>query len=207
MVGERWQEQAQEQAASLPARSRRARVLVAGSVLAIAAAGGVWLSRVPIATRVIDRELSRKGVAARYHVADLGLGRQRLTDVVIGDPARPDLVADWIETQTDVGFGGARLIAARAGRVRLRGRLVDGRLSLGEIDRLLPTGPRGALTLPALDVSLADARMRLETPYGVVGVSLSGHGRVDGGFRGQYALAADRLARRRRRDRHHRHLS
>lgn len=170
-------------------------MLVAGSVLALAAAGGVWLSRVPIATRVIDRELARKGVSARYRVADLGLGRQRLTDVVIGDPARPDLVADWIETQTDVGLNGAHLVAARAGQIRVRGRLVDGRLSLGALDRLLPKGEGGALTLPALDVSLGDGRMRLETPFGTVGITLSGSGRLDGGFRGRYALAADRLTR------------
>ncbi|NTS63730.1 YdbH domain-containing protein [Sphingomonas sp. HHU CXW] len=195
MSGERRQEQAQEQAASSPARRRRTRVLVAGSVLVVAGVGGVWLSRVPIATRVIDRELARKGVRARYHVADLGLGRQRLTDVVIGDPARPDLVADWIETQTDVGFGGARLIAARAGHVRVRGRLVDGRLSLGALDRLLPRGDGGALTLPALDVSIADGGLRLETPFGIAGMSLSGRGRLDGGFRGRYAVAANRLAR------------
>ncbi len=193
MSGER-QEQARDGVAPPPARSRRTRVLVAGSVLVVAAAGGVWLSRVPIATRVIDRELARKGVSARYRVADLGLGRQRLTDVVIGDPARPDLVADWIETQTDVGLDGARLVAVRAGQVRVRARLVDGRLSLGALDRLLPKGEGGALSLPALDVTLADGRMRLETPFGVVGVGLSGSGRLDGGFRGRYALAADQLA-------------
>ena len=73
-------------------RGRRA--LVAVSVLALAAGAGVWLSRVPIATQVIDRELATRGVPARYHISDLGLGRQRLTNVVIGDPRDPDLVAD-----------------------------------------------------------------------------------------------------------------
>ncbi|WP_019515896.1 intermembrane phospholipid transport protein YdbH family protein [Sphingomonas sp. Mn802worker] len=177
-----------------PVNSRRARVLVAGSTLVLAAVGGVWLSRVPIATRVIDRELARKGVPARYHVSDLGFGRQRLTDVVIGDPAHPDLVADWVETHTDVGLHGAHLIAVHAGRVRVRGRLIGGQLSLGALDRLIPKGGSGAPTLPALDLQLADGAMRLETPYGVAGISLSGRGRLDRGFAGRYALASRVLA-------------
>ena len=61
---------------------------------------GLWLERRPIATHFIDRTMAADGVTAHYRVADLGFGRQRLTDVVIGDPAHPDLVADWIETDT-----------------------------------------------------------------------------------------------------------
>ncbi|MBW6523066.1 YdbH domain-containing protein [Sphingomonas sp. RHCKR47] len=186
-------ERSDDQAKRSPASRRRARVLVAVSTLSLAAVGGVWLSRVPIATRLIDRELATKHVPARYHIEDLGFGRQRLTDVVIGDPAHPDLVADWVETRTDVGFDGPHLIGVRAGRVRVRARLVDGRVSFGALDRLIPTGSGGAPTLPSIDLSLADGAMRLETPYGIAGVSLSGSGRLDGGFTGHYALAAERL--------------
>lgn len=172
---------------------RRRRVAIAASTLAIAIVGVAWLSRVPIATGVIDRELAKRGVTAHYEIADLGFGRQRLTNVVIGDPAHPDLVADWVETRTDVTFGGPHLVAVRAGRVRVRGRLVDGGLSLGEIDRLLPASSGAPFSLPALDLNVADGRMRLETPYGVAGLSLTGAGRLDGGFRGHVAVAAERL--------------
>src|SRR3546814_10898410 len=79
---------------------------------------------------------TEKGVTASDHIADLGFGRQRLTNLVIGDPAHPDLVADWVELSTDIGLSGASVTAVRAGHVRLRGRLVDGTLSLGAIDRL-----------------------------------------------------------------------
>ena len=194
MSGERSDDQAKRSPAAAARRRRRTRVLVSASTLVLAGIGGVWLSRVPIATRVIDRELAGKGVPARYHISDLGFGRQRLTDVVIGDPARPDLVADWVETRTDIGFDGPHLIGVRAGRVRVRGRLVDGRLSLGALDRLIPTDSGGAPTLPALGLSLADGAMRLETPYGVAGISLSGSGMLDDGFDGTYAVAATRLA-------------
>lgn len=166
---------------------------VSVSVLALTAVGGLWLSRVPIATGVIDRELARRGVTARYEVADLGFGRQRLTNVVIGDPGNPDLVADWVETLTDIGLSGPRLVALRAGKVRIRGRMIDGRVTLGEIDRLLPASRGGPFALPALDVAVSDARMRLDTPYGAAGIALSGRGRLDDGFAGTMAVVAPRL--------------
>ncbi|WP_438827081.1 intermembrane phospholipid transport protein YdbH family protein, partial [Sphingomonas bacterium] len=152
---------------------RRQRLALIAGVPLIAVLIGLWSERRPIATHFIDRTLAEHGVTARYQVADLGLGRQRLTAVTIGDPAHPDLVADWIETQTSIGLGGPALTGVRAGRVRIRGRLVDGRLSLGAIDRLLPAGGGGSSGLPALALDVADARLRLETPAGVIGVQAS----------------------------------
>src|SRR3546814_13925590 len=64
----------------------------------------LWTQRKPIAAGYVDRFLAEKGVTARYHIADLGFGRQRLTNLVIGDPAHPDLVADWVELSTDIGL-------------------------------------------------------------------------------------------------------
>lgn len=177
-----------------PRRSRRMRRVAA--LLAIVLVVGLvalWSGRRPIAGRFVDHALAARGVPARYTIADLGLGAQRLTNVVIGDPARPDLVADWVETRVGYGLTGPRLEGVAAGHVRLRGRLVGGRVSLGAIDRLLPPPSGATLALPALRVDVADARMRLETPYGVAGVRLSGSGRLDDGFAGRLAIAADRL--------------
>ncbi|MGQ7370437.1 hypothetical protein ACTGW3_12770, partial [Streptococcus suis] len=85
----------------------------------------------------------------------------------------------------------------RAGHVRVRGRVVDGRITLGESDKLL-TGARAAPgkspALPAMRVDIADARMRLETPVGLVGLKLAGKGRLDDGFAGRVALVAPTLA-------------
>ena len=174
-------------------RRRRGRWL-GGAALAVAVvAAGVWIERKPIASHVVDATLRHDHVRARYHIADLGLGRQRLTDVVIGDPAHPDLVADWIDIHTDLGLHGAHVRGISAGHVRLRGRLVDGHLSLGAIDRLLPPSSGKPFSLPALDLAIQDGRMRLETPYGVVGLRLSGSGRLDNGFAGQLAAISDHL--------------
>jgi hypothetical protein len=155
---------------------------------------GLWMLRRPIAGEVIDRALAAAGVPARYGVADLGFGRQRLVNVVIGDPARPDLVADWIETGMRLTWSGAGVTAIRAGRVRIRGRIVDGRVSLGAIDRLLPAPSGRPFALPRLFVDVSDARMRLETPAGVIGLRLAGRGRLDDGFDGRLAAVAPRIA-------------
>ncbi|WP_236698790.1 YdbH domain-containing protein [Sphingomonas sp. Leaf198] len=174
-----------------PATARRVALGIA--LLLIAALVVLWLVRKPIAEGFIDRELAKAGVPARYDIADLALGGQRLTNVVIGDPAHPDLVADWVETRTGVGLSGPYLEGVRAGKVRLRGRLVDGKVSLGAIDKLLPAPSGKPFALPALDVSVADGRMRLETPQGIVGLKLAGSGKLDDGFRGSLAAISERL--------------
>ncbi|MFN3435525.1 MAG: hypothetical protein ACK4ZY_14135, partial [Sphingomonas sp.] len=176
-----------------PRLARAQRIGIAIGLVLLLACIALWVARKPIAARVIDRELAKRGVAARYGIRDLGFGRQRLTDVVIGDPADPDLVAEWLEAETHVGLDGARLVGVRTGRVRLRGRVVDGRLSLGALDRLMPPSSGKPFALPRLDVQVADGRMRLETPAGVVGMRIAGRGRLDEGFAGTVALVADRL--------------
>lgn len=153
----------------------------------------VWTQRRPIAANVIDQKLAAWRVQARYRVADLGLQRQRLTNVVIGDPAHPDLVADWVAVDTSLSLSGAQIVGVRAGHVRLRGRLINGTLSLGSLDRLLPAPSGKPFALPAIDITVDDARMRLESPQGVIGLKLAGTGRLDDGFRGTIAAVSDRL--------------
>jgi hypothetical protein len=178
-----------------PSRRRRIRFrlgIALGLLLVVLA--GLWLVRKPVAEHFIDDALSRADVPARYVIEDIALGHQRLTDIVIGDPAHPDLVADWVEVQTSVDFGGARVTGVSAGHVRARGRIVDGALSLGSLDRLIPKGKAGAFRLPAIQLDLQDGRLRLRAPQGVVGLKASGSGRLDGGFQGQVAAISERIA-------------
>lgn len=163
------------------------------SVVSLVALLGVWSQRKPIADNYITAYLADRGMPARYRIADIGFNRQRLTDVVIGNPVSPDLVADWVEVSTRVGFDGATVTGLRAGAVRVRGALINGRLALGSIDRLLPP-PRGApITLPAIDLDVADGRMRLTTPQGIIGIKLAGHGRLNDGWTGRAALISETL--------------
>ncbi len=175
------------------ARSRPLRLLAGGTALLAIALAVVWGVRKPIAEHVIDRTFAARHVPVRYTLTDLGLGRQRLTGIVIGDPAHPDLVADWIETETGISLSGPELAGLRIGHARLRGRLVNGRLSFGSLDRLLPASSGKPSALPAIDARIADLRVRLETVSGLVGLRISGAGRLDNGFRGSIAAASDEL--------------
>ncbi|MGN6271128.1 MAG: intermembrane phospholipid transport protein YdbH family protein [Sphingomonas sp.] len=173
--------------------SRAGRLAGVALLAIVVALGGVWIERKPIASHLVDKTLAAKGVRASYRIDDLGLGRQRLSDLVIGDPAHPDLVADWVEVQTTLGLHGVHVSGLEAGHVRLRGKLADGHVSLGAIDRLLPPPSGKPFALPHLDVAVEDGRMRLETPAGVVGLKLSGAGVLDDGFAGQLAAMSSQL--------------
>jgi translocation and assembly module TamB len=181
-------------AAPTVARRRRARVAsLVLLVLVLLALVVAWTQRKPIASGYIDDYLAARGVPARYKIADLGFGRQRLTNVVIGPADQPDLIADWIELRTHVGFSGVVVDEIRTGHARLRARLVNGKVSLGTIDRLLPAPTGKPFTLPGIVADIADLRIRLETPQGVVGLKVAGFGRLDNGFRGRVAVVADTL--------------
>ncbi len=177
-----------------PVRRRWLRVLLGLLLFVIIVLLALWFGRVPIATRVVDNNLAANGVPARYQIEDLGLQRQRLTNVVIGDPNDPDLVADWVETRLSLIGGTPTVTTVSAGKVRLRGTLVDGRLSLGALDRLLPAPSGKPFALPAIELNVADARMRLATPLGVVGLKVTGRGQLNDGFRGTLAAVTDRIA-------------
>ena len=103
-----------------PGRKRRTVAALVAVLLLLLI--GVWSQRKPIARNFVDRELRARGVPARYVITDLGFGRQRLTGLVIGDPAAPELTADTVELRIGYGFGWPRLRAVTARGVRLRGR-------------------------------------------------------------------------------------
>ncbi|QIG79232.1 intermembrane phospholipid transport protein YdbH family protein [Stakelama tenebrarum] len=186
-----------ETAANEVQQGRRWRGLLRALVALLAVLGIVlavlWFRRREIADDFIARELASRGVPARYSVEEIGFRTQRLSDVVIGDPADPDLVAEWIEVDIDL-FSGARVSAVRLGPARLSARLEDGKLSLGHIDKLMPPPSGKPFALPEMRVDIADLRVRLDSGYGAVGLKISGKGRLDDGFRGRMAAVAPELA-------------
>ncbi|WP_244624325.1 YdbH domain-containing protein [Sphingomonas sp. So64.6b] len=177
----------------IPKLGRGAQIIAVIALILLVALIALWTQRKTIASGYVDDYLAEHHVPARYEIADLGLDRQRLTNVVIGDPASPDLVADWVELRTNIGFSGASVTGIRAGQVRLRGRLIDGTLSLGALDRLMPAPSGKPFALPGIDLDVVDGRMRLETPHGLVGLKLTGRGRLDNGFAGTLAAVSNRI--------------
>ncbi|HEX5182553.1 MAG TPA: YdbH domain-containing protein [Allosphingosinicella sp.] len=170
-------------------------ILLACLVLLLVGLVVLWFERVPIARHYVDRELARRGVHATYRIGRIGFGTERLDDVVIGDPADPDLTARRVAVRLSWGLHAPRvgLIVARG--VRLHGRLVDGKLRLGEVDKLIAGPPSNApFRLPDQDVDVADAALRLDTQAGRIGIGVEGRGNLADGFRGRMAAVAHRLA-------------
>lgn len=153
-----------------------------------------WTQRRPIASDFIDRELARRNVHATYEVKTIGFGTQRLENLVIGDPRNPDLTARWVEVRLSWGLRRPKVTLITARGVRLNARLgKDGRISFGEIDRLLPPPTGLPFRFPDQDVDIADTSVRFDTPAGRVGLALAGKGNLANGFRGRMAAAAPAL--------------
>jgi hypothetical protein len=177
------------------ARRRPVKRLVALAllVLVLLALLIAWTQRRPIASDFIDRELARRHVRASYEVKRIGLRTQRLENLVIGDPRDPDLTARWVEVRLSWGLRRPKVGLITARGVRLHARLVDGKIRLGDVDRLLPPPSGLPFRFPDQQVDLADAAVRFDTPAGRVGLAVEGRGRLSDGFRGRMAAAAHRL--------------
>ncbi|HZC38585.1 MAG TPA: hypothetical protein VE221_07920, partial [Sphingomicrobium sp.] len=162
-------------------------------LLAIAIAV-VWIQRRPIATHYLKGEFERRGVTATYHLDRVGFRTQEVHDLVIGDPKRPDLTAQHAIIQMRLKLDGSfEVYRVFARGVRLRGRLIHGKVSWGQIDRLLPPPTNKPFALPNFVLDVADSSIALATPFGPVGVALQGSGRLSGGFRGRAAVVSPHL--------------
>src|SRR3954447_23070068 len=163
-------------------------------ILLAVAVGGVWVQRRPIATQFLKGEFEQRGVTASYHLDRIGFRTQQVSDLVIGDPNRPDLVAKRAIIQMRLKWDGSFEVYRVVARgVRLRGRLIHGKVSWGQIDRLLPPPSNKPFALPNFVLDVRDATIALATPFGPVGVALEGNGKLSGGFKGHAALISPRL--------------
>ena len=161
-------------------------------ILGAVALAALWLAREPIADTFIQRELEKRGVRATYTLDRIGLHNQRISNLVIGDPDDPDLVARSALVQMRFGWDGSVEVYRIAARgVRLKGTLLkSGRVSWGQIDKLLPPPSGKPFSLPDIVLDLADTRIRFDTPYGRLGFAVAGEGNLTGGFKGRLATSS-----------------
>jgi len=174
-------------------RRRWLRVLSIVAVVALLALAILWTQRERIADNVIAGELRSRGIPATYTVERIGGRHQVLRDVVIGDPARPDLTVAraTVEIRYRLGFPAIGRIVLE--KPRLFGSYRRGKLSFGSLDPLIFTGSKEPFALPALDLAIDDGRALIETDYGPLGIKTQGAGKLDDGFAGMLAIAAPKL--------------
>ncbi|MFA7439576.1 MAG: YdbH domain-containing protein [Sphingomonadaceae bacterium] len=156
-----------------------------GLVILLLAAGGagivLWGGRFIIARPFISDYLQARGVEARYRIEALTADGATLTNVSLGPPGRPEFTAERIR----VTWRGLREPAIEKIVVEkpvLRAAITGDGLTMGSLDALMPAPSDEPL--PAIDVSLTDAQLLLETPYGSFRMDARGDGVLRDGFHG-----------------------
>lgn len=174
-------------------RKRLLLPLLAGGTLA--AAGTIaWLNREAIVADYVDSTLAEAGVRGSYRIDRIGVRQQRLRDIVIGDPRNPDLTAREIDLTLAYGWTGPVVQSVRVRGARLNGRWIDGKLSLGDLDKLLPEPDGTPPSLPDLVLDIADSTAQIATPWGVVALDANGQGLLSDGFSGSLGVNAPEIA-------------
>jgi hypothetical protein len=171
-------------------RRWRSRIALGMAAVALISGGAVWMGRERIAGNVIDDYLDQNGVPATYDIVAIGPRRQVIENLVVGDPARPDLTVRRMVVELGVGWAGPEVRRVTVEGARAFGTFTKGKFSLGALDPLVFTDSKEPPALPAINVTIRDARALLLSDYGNVGVALEGAGRLDEGFAGTLAATA-----------------
>ncbi|MEM9500447.1 MAG: YdbH domain-containing protein [Pseudomonadota bacterium] len=160
----------------------------------MAITASLWIGREQIAGNLIDQTLADYDLEASYEIVSIGPQRQVIENFVLGEPSAPDLTAERLVVDLEYGFGAPGIGKIEVDGARLFGSYRDGTLSLGALDPLVFAETDEPAGLPALDLKLVDARARIDTDYGKVGIKLDGQGHLDDGFVGTIAATAPGLS-------------
>ncbi len=185
--------EAAEPEAELPATGRKRRWPLVLAVLLVVALGSAWFARERIANRIIAGQLEDLGLPGTYEIESIGAKRQVLKNIVIGDPARPDLVVQRAVIEFEPRLGVPTLGRVTLEGARLRGSYRQGKLSFGALDPVIFAKREGPSSLPDLDLVLIDGRARIDSDYGPIGAKAEGRGNLRSGFAGVVAVAGPQL--------------
>ncbi len=153
----------------------------------------VWWQRYRLADNLVRDQITSRNIKATYEIEEIGFRTQRIKNIVIGDPANPDLTAKMVEVDIVIGFGTPTIQAVRANGVRLRGQYLGGKLSFGELDKFQDPANKEPFALPDFNVKLNDALLSMATPWGGIGASLEGSGHLRNRFDGQLVVRSPKL--------------
>ncbi|MBM3595614.1 MAG: hypothetical protein FJX31_07515, partial [Alphaproteobacteria bacterium] len=175
-------------------RSRWRIALISLGVLLVVALVLAWLSRERIVEKLISSELAKRDIPATYDIASIDADEHVLENLVIGDPARPDLIAERVTVSIRPRFGFPDIGAVKLVRPRLYGTYLKGKLSFGALDPLIFTDSDEPFRLPDMDLAIEDGRVLIESEYGAAGIKIEGQGNLLGRFSGILAATAPGLA-------------
>jgi len=180
--------------AAAPVRRRRwLRVAIALLAMLVVAFLGLWLARKDIADNVVKSQLQALGLPGTYTIDKISPGEQVVRNLVIGNPARPDLTVEEVRVRTRLAWGIPGIGRITLVRPRLYGAIRDGKPSFGSLDKVLFTGGKAPFRMPDYDIAIDDGRALIETDSGPVGVKVDGKGPLRGGFAGELAAVAPHL--------------
>ena len=149
-----------------------------------------WLARERIADNIIGDLIEQYDLPATYDIESIGPAKQVLTNIVIGDPSRPDMTIERVAVSLRYRFGFPAIGRVSVTRPRLYGRLTEDGLTFGSLDAFIFGDSDGPPGLPDLDLELIDGRAQIASPYGAVGIKAEGEGELDDGFEGVLAAVA-----------------
>lgn len=188
-------EAVEPQAEALPLR-RKKRWRVLGVLAAMLLAGLLyaWITREQIADRIITSQLEDLGLPGTWQVESVSTNQQILTNIVIGDPGKPDLIIKRAVVETKLWLGTPTIDRVTLEGARLYGTYRGGKLSFGTLDPVIFAKRDGPKGLPDLNLALVDGRGRIETDWGVIGARADGAGNLKSGFVGTLAALGPQLA-------------
>lgn len=166
------------------------RALIALLLIIVAVVAVAWFSREKIASNLIGDQLEQLSLPATYDVERIGPNEQVLTNIVIGDPDRPDLTIERVVVNLTYGFGAPNVALITVVKPRAYGSYRDGVLSFGALDPVLFADTGEPPTLPDIPLRLVDGRALIESDFGPIGIKAEGEGQLNDGFAGNLAATA-----------------
>ena len=176
------------------ARSAGWWVLIAVAVVLVGLVIYGWATREKIAGNIIQQQLTKYEIPATYEIVSIGPQKQVLRNVVVGDPANPDLTVDQIEVWLRYRFGTPAIGRVKLVKPRLFGTLKDGKPSFGSLDKMIYAESDERPALPGMTLELVDGRALIDGEFGPIGVKAEGSGPLDDGFNGIVAAVAPGFA-------------
>ncbi len=165
-------------------------------ILAILFAGvliAVISQRQEIARELLSDELEKQGIDAIYEIEEIGLERQIVRNIKIGDTDAPDATIDRMIIDLRPKWGAVAIDRINVEGLRIYGSYKDGKLSFGALDPYLQSDSGERPELPEWHLTLKDARGQIDTDYGMIGLSADGSGYLQNGFRGNIAVISRQL--------------